>query len=311
VRENPVRTSARFVMGQAQGVRLDAQALDRLAQELLGLPPNAWEGRYHFRGEEELTLRYLLVLDTLNYCFWPDKSWHVVGPEGERLSGYFALAYALRRAAENAPEFFDPQHLAHLDEPALRDVLGDIPLLPWRVQGCREVGRVLVQWGSARAFFAAARGSCFRLVELLTAHFPSFRDSAVYRGRWVCFHKRAQILCADLAGTFAERGPGALEDLAWLTAFADYKLPQILWARGALVPHPRLAQRILAKEEIPAGSPEEVEIRAATVWAGEELTQRLYALGRKIRAFEVDWLLWNLSQGPLSAPHHRTLTWAY
>ncbi len=309
--ENPVRTAAWWVLRRARWVQLDFLVLDRLAEELFHAPSVPWEERYHFRGEEELTLRYLLVLDALNYCFWPDKSWSVEGPQGERLTGYFALAYALRRAAESTPELFTPETLAHMDMASLRSVLGSIPLLAWRVRGCQEVGRALLQFGSARAFFAAARSSCLRLVELLTAHLPSFRDSAVYHGRWVCFHKRAQILCSDLAGTFAGQGPGALEDLAWLTAFADYKLPQILWARGALVLHPRLAQRILAHEPLPAGRPEEVEIRAATVAAVEVLVDKLRRKGRPLRAFEVDWMLWNLSQTPLPVPHHRTLTWAY
>ena len=121
----------------------------------------------------------------------------------------------------------------------------------------------------------------------------------------------AQILVADLRGPFGGQGPGEFADLSWLTAFADYKLPQILWARGALRFHPRLAERIRAGEIIPRGSTEEVEIRALTVVAVEELRERLRRKGREILAFQVDWLLWNLAQEKLSVPHHRTLTWAY
>lgn len=298
-------------MGRARWVRLEGEALSALAEQLVDFPTVTWEGRYHFLGEEELTLRYLLVLDALNFCFWPDKSWSVAGPLGERLTGYFGLAYALRRAAKGSPEFFGPGNLARLDEAGLRAAIGEIPLLPWRVRASREVGEALLRFGSAQAFFGAARGSCARLVELLTAHLSSFRDSALYGGKQVCFHKRAQILCADLAGTFSEEGPGALVDLPWLTAFADYKLPQILWARGALVLHPGLAQRIQRREQIPAGSPQEVELRAATVVAVEELVGRLAYLGRRVRPFEADWMLWNLAQEPLPLPHHRTLTLFY
>jgi len=46
------------------------------------LPAIAWDREYHFQGEEELTLRYLLALDALNFCFWPvsplmGKKWSV------------------------------------------------------------------------------------------------------------------------------------------------------------------------------------------------------------------------------------------
>ena len=39
--------------------------------------------------------------------------------------------------------------------------------------------------GRAAALVGAARGSVVALVDLLTAHFPGFRDHGVYRGRQV------------------------------------------------------------------------------------------------------------------------------
>ncbi|MDD3748005.1 MAG: queuosine salvage family protein [Candidatus Bipolaricaulis anaerobius] len=311
--ENPVRAGSQWIMGAARWVRMDPAGIAALATELRDVPPVGWEGRYHFRGEEELTLRYLLALDALNFCFWPPspitgEKWSVPGPGGGRLTGYFALAYALRQAAEHDPPFFAPAALQRISSDWVRDVLGGIPLLPWRVRALQEVGEALLRFGSAQEFFARASGSCRRLVELVTAHLPLFRDAALYRGREVFFHKRAQILCADLAGTFGGEGPGALRDLGWLTAFADYKLPQLLAAHGALVLHPALAGRIRRQIPLAAGSAEEVELRAATVVAVEELTSTLRAGGRSVLPFEVDWMLWNLSQERLPIPHPRVLT---
>ncbi len=311
--DNPVRTGTRWVARRARWVAVDPDGVSALAERIRDFPPVAWEGRYHFRDGDELTLRYLLALDALNFCFWPPhprtgEKWSVRGPEGERLTGYFALAYALRKAAEAEPGFFDPGELSTADGERVRAVLGEIPLLPWRARALREVGEVLLRFGSAEGFFDRAGGSCRKLVELVTAHLPLFRDGAVYQGRWVLFHKRAQILCADLWGTFGGEGPGAVSDLEWLTAFADYKLPQVLWAHGALVLHPGLAGRLRRLEPLPAGREEEVELRAATVVAVEELARALRALGREVRPFEVDWLLWNLAQGPLPVPHPRVRT---
>ena len=314
--ENPVRAGARWVTRWARHVRVDGRGVEDVARRIRDLPVPPWEGRYHFQGEEELTLRYLLALDALNFCFWPPSGssggkWAVPGPDGERLTGYFALAYALRRRAEGDPSSLEPRALADATVGWVRAILGEVPLLPWRARALREVGAALLRFGSAREFFACAQGSCLRLVELVTSHLPLFRDSALYRGREVVFHKRAQILCADLWGTFGGEGPGALHDLDWLTAFADYKLPQLLWAQGGLVLHPTLAGRLKRGEELRPGSPEEVELRAATIMAVEELTAALRAGGRGVRAFEVDWILWNLSQGPLSVPHPRVRTFFY
>jgi hypothetical protein len=314
--ENPVRIGSRWVMRRSRWVGVDRAGISTLAARMRDLPAVTWDRRYHFCGEEELTLRYLLVLDALNFCFWPCSSatgekWSVPGPKGQRLTGYFALAYALRRAAEADALFFETRALATTDAARLRAVLGEVPLLPWRVRGMREVGEALIRFGSAQEFFAPAQGSCRNLVELVTAQLPMFRDAALYEGRAVAFHKRAQILCADLAGTFAEAGPGRLHDLDWLTAFADYKLPQLLWAEGALVLHPLLAQRVRRFELLASGSPEEVELRAATIVAVEDLTAALRAQGGDVRPFEVDWMLWHLSQARLSVPHHRTRTAFY
>ncbi|MBP7725773.1 MAG: queuosine salvage family protein [Candidatus Bipolaricaulis sp.] len=311
--ENPVRAGSQWIMRAARWVRADSDGIAALATELRDVPPVGWEGRYHFHGEEELTLRYLLALDALNFCFWPPspatgEKWSVPGPGGGRLTGYFALAYALRQVAEADPSFFAPAALHRIGGDRVRDALGEIPLLPWRVRALQEVGEALFRFGSAQGFFARAQGSCRRLVELVTAHLPLFRDAALYRGREVLFHKRAQILCADLAGTFGGEGPGALRDLGWLTAFADYKLPQLLAAHGALVLHPTLAGRIRRLIPLAAGSPEEVELRAATVMAVEELTSTLRAGGRSVLPCEVDWMLWNLAQDRLPIPHPRVLT---
>ncbi|MFH1610180.1 MAG: queuosine salvage family protein, partial [Candidatus Bipolaricaulota bacterium] len=117
--DNPVRTGSRWVVRRACWVSVNPVGITALAEKMRDLPAVTWDGRYHFRGEEELTLRYLLVLDALNFCFWPplprggegDGKWSVAGPHGERLTGYFALAHALRRAAEEDAPFFEPRAL--------------------------------------------------------------------------------------------------------------------------------------------------------------------------------------------------------
>jgi len=44
----------------------------------------------------------------------------------------------------------------------------------------------------------------------------------------VVFYKRAQIFAADLYGAFDGKKWGSFTDMDKLTAFADYKLPQVL-----------------------------------------------------------------------------------
>jgi hypothetical protein len=263
---------------------------------------------------------YFLVLDSLNFCFWPAQGtdrWEM-DYRGERLSGYFGLAAALKRAAEEGPPILEPAFLASLTRSDLKAILGGQGLLQLaaeRLDILRETGRVLLEdfGGDAGRLLKAAAGSAVGLVRQVTAAFPSFRDTAEYDGQQVYFYKRAQILAADLYGAFGGRSWGAFRDLDRLTAFADYKLPQVLRHLGIFEYSERLARKVDRLELLEPGGPEEVEIRANTIRAVEMIRQELAASGQAVRAFEIDWLLWNLGQDDAfrRKPYHRTRTIYY
>jgi hypothetical protein len=98
-----------------------------------------------------------------------------------------------------------------------------------------------------------------------------------------------------------------------LTVYADYKLPQVLRKLGILVYDDALSARVDGQAPIPAGSRMEVEIRAATVWAGEQLRRALLSRAPEITAAHIDFWLWETGQrrSPEDRPYHRTLTTAY
>jgi hypothetical protein len=64
---------------------------------------------------------------------------------------------------------------------------------------------------------------------------------------------------------------------------------------------------------IPAGSPEETEIRAVALHAVERLVALLQAHGTPASARELDYLLWNRGQRASykAQPRHRTRTVFY
>ena len=315
-----VRAECAAVTASARSVALDGEAVAELAERLFATPPRlpAWEGRWHFQGEVWQTANWLLALDSVNFCFWGAPRWEI-SYQGERLSGYWGLAAALTRAVtELGRPLWDAVYLADLSDDDARAIFAgsvEIPLFAERVANLREVGRVLqAQFGGSflTAIDRAGRDAP-ALAGLVADSFPSFRDVAIYQGRPVRLLKRAQILAADLVGAFGGEGPGALTNLAGLTAFADYKLPQVLRHHGVLRYQPELAARIDNLAPIPAGSPEEVEIRASTILAADRLAALSQQWGPEFRPFEVDWLLWQLGQSlpPEAAPYHRTRTIYY
>ena len=313
-----VRAGARWVVERARLVRIDDAAVARLADGLAAADVQAppWRTWPHWWGGDHDTASYVLVLDALNFSFWGEPKWRVT-LDGRTVDGYWALAAALRRAIEEGVPLLDPAWLSKVDEDTVRRVFrgeGEIPMLEARVAHLREVGRGLrVLGGSFSTLVETAGVSAARLVGEVARLFPSFDDVATYDGREVPIFKRAQILVSDLFGAFEGRGLGRFDDLDVLTAFADYKVPQILRQEGVLVYGAELAEHVDRRVEIPPGDPAEVEIRAATIRACELLRQALAERGRaSLRAFEVDWLLWSLAQDrTFERPYHRTRTIYY
>jgi hypothetical protein len=281
------------------------------------LPVPSWNYEYHFFDGTERTLLYLFLLDALNYSFWGAPRW-TIDYRGASLNGYWALAAALKRAVEEDAKILDSGFLGSITPSYLSHVLrgqGEIPMFVERWRNVREVGRVLSSrfGGSAARVVEEADRGAGRLARSFADNFSSFQDTSIYESIAVSFFKRAQILVADIAGSFAGLGWGEFKDIGELTAFADYKLPQLLRAWGILKFDTGLAQRVDAGEELVKDSPEEIEIRAATLWAVEFLRLTLAQLGREVTSVQIDWFLWESSQHAVEGlePYHRVRTIYY
>jgi hypothetical protein len=168
-----------------------------------------------------------------------------------------------------------------------------------------EIGRV------GEGAFGWLTGSASWLYFMSTEWIPGAIPD--YGGLRVPFYKRAQLAAADLAQALAGHPLGRFGDLAGLTLFADNLVPHVLRVEGVLGYEPGLLARIEREELIPAGSPEEIEIRACAVDAVERLVAALEGRGHPTTAHELDWLLW--SRGQLTrykgVPRHRTRTVFY
>jgi hypothetical protein len=317
-----VLTTTAPVARAARRVRIEPAALGGLAARWA---EGEWPGHseldaLQFRDGSERTANWVLLLDALNFCFWGEPNgprWRVEW-RGQTLDGYAALAAALSRALEEGHPLWDAAYLARLDDRTLAEILRPapqcpmIPLFTERLANAREVARVLLARYDGQFPRAIERcdGSAVELALLLAREFPSFNDVAVWQGAPVRFYKRAQICVADLCEAFAGSGWGAFTDLERLTAFADYKLPQLLRRHDVLTYAAELAAQVDACVPLLAGSAVEVEIRAATVWAVELLRRELAERGIARTASAIDYRLWAESQAPDPAlrPYHRTRT---
>ncbi len=322
MRDFQVLASVERVVAQSRSVTFHP---DRIGPAILKWgqavdPSSSWENPCHFFDQTAESVRWIFALDVLNHCFWPDPGeqvWTVIY-NGKPYSGYWGLAASLKRAQKQGFPITDPHFLSGISAGDLAKIFsgqGSAPMFEDRLQNLREAGSIILSEldGDIMSLFDAASGSAVRLVSSIVSLFPSFRDVALYRTERVYFWKRAQIFAFDVFTAFGGDKWGKFNDIERLTAFADYKLPQVLRELGIISYSAELSTGIDAIQPLQRGSEEEVEIRAMSVWAVEELRKAFQEHGRKLTSTMVDNWLWRLGQ--LDAfrkrPYHRCRTIFY
>lgn len=319
-----IRAAAAYVLDGARDVSINRYAVEQTADRIAehtgaGSSGPSWTD-FHL-GQRRLSpdhlATFVLVLDALNFCFWGDPRWRVE-MDGKLLDGYWALTAALARALDEGYPITDAGYLARIPARDVAWILrGEsiIPLFSFRVQNLREAGAMLLErWdGSFLRCVRSTDGSAVELLRQIITTSPSFVDVSTCRSRAIPFYKRAQILVSDLAASLNDAGEEPITGLTDLTAFADYKVPQVLHHLGVLRYSRRLRETLRRQQPVPAGSSLEVEIRAGTIAAVDQITRQLHRLGHPISDYQVDWYLWDLGQDRSEPmlPYHRTLTPAY
>jgi Potential Queuosine, Q, salvage protein family len=313
-----VRTAAEEVTRQAKFVRLvDAQIAPYAASlAAAGIPPLVYDTAHHASGSVTDTVAFQLTLDTVNFGsgYFP----HLRKRPG--MSGYFTVASSLKERWEAYGPFSGPE-LRAFDTNDCAILFGQEgnpgpaqELMALFAQALNDLGAWLGERYDDEPLgpIEDAGHSAARLVERVS-EMPFFRDVSIYEGTEVPLYKRAQILITDLAIAFDGQGPGSFQDLDRLTIFADNLVPHVLRVDGVLAYDDELLARIERGELIPAGSPEEIEIRAVAVHAVERIAADLRASGVPVTARDLDYLLWNRGSGEeyKILPRHRTRTVFY
>lgn len=135
---------------------------------------------------------------------------------------------------------------------------------------------------------------------------------ASYNGQEVVFLKIAHLLALDLEYRLMPQSKRPfLKNFDKLAVFADYKLPQLLRAYGILEYERSLSDMVDSYTIIPAGSPEEIEIRSGAIWGTELLRQQLPGYS----SIQIGHVIWLASQDQdlqsRVKPYHRTYTTFY
>jgi len=314
--------SIKPIVEKARSVSINREKLEKAGVRILekfGGGLDIEELGFRTTGSEEKVVQLSFVEDVLNFCFWPDKNkpkWTVEWPKsGAASGGWYGLVACFERGLAEGASILDAGYLASISADDARHFLrgvGDIeiPLFRERIENLREAGKVLAEKFGGQ-FINAVESSDYdavKIARLVIENFSSFRDISHLDGQEIKFFKRAQICPKDLSYVLAAHGK-KIKNLDQLTAYADYKLPQMLRMFGILEYEDTLSDKVDNLIELPHDSREEIEIRSASIWAVELLRRHL----RTLSAGEIDNTLWLISQGVqgVAKPYHRTRTIYY
>jgi len=311
-----IRAGCRQVTDRARHVRIVRERIPEHISPLLSEPLHVprLDTVSHFVGDEEATIAFFMTLAAVNFGsgYFP----HLQKRSG--MSGYYTMATALtERFRSQGP--FTASELASISERDCAELFGQdaansviTELMSTFAKAWNDLGDDLIaRFGSSFSHcIEAADHSAARLVEILAKQ-RLFRDISQYHGIEVPFFKRSQLLASDLSLALDGRGLGQFDDLDQLTIFADNLVPHVLRLEGILEYSESLNQDIDAECLIPAGSDEEIEIRACCVYAVELMIETAAESGVNWTARDVDQVLWHQGQTPRykkSDKRHRTRT---
>ena len=326
---NKVKQSASFIMQKATHVKICETKLKEMGKwlvenknyDLFG------ESSNHPSKEDKLSIEeYLLftfLTDAMNFCFWP------FGKEYEDLTAFIKEGITSKKLTVNS--------LSEMTLDEFKEIITVLidkdpyDQIPERHRILKDHCTILRNEfnGSMKELMKQAEFKAESLLKLIIEKFTSFQDHCVYKGRQVFFYKRAQILIGDFAETLKTihsyrealseedrkycddyHFENGIEEIANLTCFADYRVPQTLHKFGVISYTKELEEKINNKILIPSGSEEESEIRAAMIHSIELLKEAIQAEWKiEMMSVEIDWILWQYGEKYLkdTYPFHRVL----
>jgi hypothetical protein len=323
--DHPVLESVLPVVAASKDVTTDVARVHDVAQWLAfeELPFPRFLLPFAIDLDRDATIDFILVANLMNFAYTDFDSgvrFDQVA-DGVVYADSDALLYSLHRALLEGVDVLDGAYLAQVTADDLGGVFRggttELQMLDERAAILRDAGATLVERydGRFHNLVATASQSLYDdgngILELLVQDFPRFDDVAEYDGRTVRFYKLAQLALWFLEVSL----PGGLgiSDVHRLTAFADYIVPVGLRVLDIFRYSDALEQTISSGTLIEAGSPQEVELRAHTIYATALLTDEVNALRPpelQVIVPQIDARFW-LPFHKTHHPHHLTRTIYY
>lgn len=325
---NPVRNNSRDVMERSEHVEVNEDLIPEFCDHITSkyeFETADWDApvfpTVDEHGVEDVT-DFLFVGNALNYCFNDMESGDKFTYEfiDTKWSGAFGMWAGLMDEYQDNPDLLNPQYLQSITTEEVERIFEasnnvPLPMPKSRAENLRSVGELMSDFGGS--FWNAFSMGTVQLygengVVSNLAGSESYKDERTYDGEKVRFDKRAQLSVSMLYGKLLDTEHAfEISDMEEFTVFADYGIPAGLATHGVINYSDELTSRIQNCEIIEENSKEEIEIRSATVVAGELIQDHLeenYDVDATIPV--LDYVLWRMRKDA-DTNVHLTKTTAY
>ena len=308
--------SIKYVVDNSNYVVINRNNIDNVISLLKESKREPWLNSDYLDLEnfsQEQILFYLILCESLNFCYWDsDIKWKIEYRD-EWYSGSFGLFYAISKAIKNGYNLLNIEYLENITIEELDEIFKgttSIPLLKERFEIIKQLVSEYKQISNITQSMSA--NSDIELLNNIVNHFSNFRDISLYKGREIYFFKRAILLVGDLILNISSISKSVKNDDN-MTGCADYKIPQVLRHLGILEYSDDLTTLIDERQEIQHDSEMEVEIRANMLYAIELIKEKLHQNGIDMNSVQIDNALWLLSKNKAfkDKTHHLTRTIYY
>ena len=321
--DSKVLSSVRNVIDNAQHLSVSEQNIelvaDWLAYEEFGFPKNNKTNK-----DPDNFIRTTMLINTLNFAFtdFSTSIKYEIERDGQKLSDSEAMFAQVHEAIDSGIDLLNGDVMAKLTIEDLKRIFKgniEMPMLKERVEILNEVGAKRADsyegdWlkfvnNGPQKLYSDGEG----LIERLVSEFPRFNDSSIYSDKEVNFYKLAQLAFWGIHGELAHTGYFIIEDIESMTAFADYIVPVALIVKKITQYSEALEEKIMSGKLIERDSTEEIEIRAASIYATAKLTESVNRRREGVESIiipQLDYRLWKHYHAT-HHPHHLTYTTMY
>jgi len=269
-------------------------------------------------------IRTTMLINTLNFAFtdFDNSIKYEITRNGNKLSDSEAMFTQIHEAIDSGINLLDGEVQAGLTFQDLENIFKgniEMPMLQERKDILNQVGQKLVNsyegdWinfinSCPKKLYSNGEG----LIEKLISEFPRFNDSSSYKGKDIHFYKLAQLAFWGIHGELSHSNYFNIEDINAMSAFADYIVPVALKVMKIVEYSEDLNEKINNGILIERDSEEEIEVRAASLFATAKLTEAVNLrrpANKTIIIPQLDYRLWK-SYHATHHPHHLTYTIMY